>query len=127
MDYQKQATDFLKSTGTKFTVKYKTYGSMPCDKKGDNRHIFKVSIRNKNGSYTCDFGQSISAGKNEPTAYDLLAGITKYDPGSLENFCGDYGYDIGNAARTYRAVCKEWEKVSAMFTEEEIEQLQEIN
>jgi hypothetical protein len=66
--------------------------------------------------------------KRIPTGYDLLSAITKYDPGSLENFCSDFGYDTDSrkAEETYRAVLKEWAKVRKFFTEAELEQLQEI-
>lgn len=63
-----------------------------------------------------------------PNAYDFLAGITKYDPGTFENFCSDFGYDEDSrsAMRTYQAVKKEWAHIGKMFTEQELEQLQEI-
>lgn len=64
-----------------------------------------------------------------PTAYDLLASITKNDPGTFNNFCSDFGYDTDSrrAEETYKAVVKEWDKVNAFFTAEQIEQLQEIS
>lgn len=64
----------------------------------------------------------------EPTAYDLLSCLTKYDPGTFENFCADYGYDTDSrkAEKTYKEVMKEWENVSRIFSTDELEQLQEI-
>lgn len=64
-----------------------------------------------------------------PSAYSLLAALTKYDPGSFENFCGEYGYDTDSrkAENTYRAVVAEWHQVRAFFTDTEIEKLAEIN
>lgn len=64
----------------------------------------------------------------KPTAYDMLTCLTKYDPGSFENFCGEFGYDTDSrkAERTYNAVREEWYKVKAFFTTEEIAQLSEI-
>lgn len=63
-----------------------------------------------------------------PTAYDVLACITKYNPGEFEDFCADYGYDTDSrkAKKVYKAVVKEWLKVSAMFNAEELEQLAEV-
>lgn len=63
-----------------------------------------------------------------PNAYDVLSCITKYDPGTFEDFCSDFGYDEDSrsAEKTYNAVCEEWENISLLFTYEEIEQLQEI-
>lgn len=63
-----------------------------------------------------------------PTAYDVLACLTKYDPGTFEDFCSEFGYDEDsrNAEKTYNAVKDEWQNVRALFTDSEIEQLQEI-
>ena len=62
-------------------------------------------------------------------AYDVLACLTKHEPGSFKSFCGDFGYDTDSisARDTWQAVCEEWEKVSSFFTREELEELQEIN
>lgn len=63
-----------------------------------------------------------------PTAYDVLASITKSEPGTFEDFCGGYGYDSDSrrAYQTYEAVVDEWKKVRAFFTDEELTELQEI-
>ena len=63
-----------------------------------------------------------------PTAYDILTSLTKNDPGTFENFCGDFGYDTDSrsAEKVYRAVCDEWLNVSRLFNDSEIELLQEI-
>lgn len=63
-----------------------------------------------------------------PSAYDVLTCLTKSDPGDFENFCSEYGYDTDSrsAMRTYKSVRKEWQNVSKLFSETEIEQLQEI-
>jgi hypothetical protein len=67
-------------------------------------------------------------GPKNPTAYDLLACITKNDPGTFEWFCSDYGYntDSRKAEDSYRAVVKEYAKVRKFFTDAELEQLQDI-
>ena len=64
-----------------------------------------------------------------PTAYDVLACLTKSDPDTFENFCYEYGYDEDSrkAEKIYNAVLDEWRNVCALFTDEEIEQLQEIS
>ena len=64
-----------------------------------------------------------------PTAYDVLACLTKNDPGTFEDFCSEFGYDEDSrkAEKIYNAVLDEWKNVCALFTDEEIEQLQEIN
>ena len=63
-----------------------------------------------------------------PNAYDVLACLTKNDPGTFENFCDEFGYDTDSksAEKTYNAVLNEWQNIQALFTDTEIEQLQEI-
>lgn len=65
---------------------------------------------------------------NAPSYYDILATITKYDPGTFEDFCSDFGYDTDSkkAEKTYLAVKEEYENVAKLFTDSEIEKLQEI-
>lgn len=64
-----------------------------------------------------------------PLAYDVLACLTKYDPGTFADFCGDYGYDVDSikAQKTYFAVQEEWDGVRELFTSAQLEQLQEIS
>lgn len=54
-----------------------------------------------------------------PSMYTVLSCIQKYDPGTLENFCGEFGYDTDSkrADATYLAVKKEYEEFSALFPE----------
>lgn len=64
----------------------------------------------------------------KPTVYDILACLTKYDPETFEDFCRALGYDTDSrsAKKTYKAVVKEYLNVCKLFTDEEIEDLQEI-
>lgn len=64
-----------------------------------------------------------------PTDYNILTCLTKYDPGTLEDFCSEFEYDIDSksAEKTYLAVKEEWKNVQTIWTDEEIELLQEIN
>lgn len=63
-----------------------------------------------------------------PTEYDLLASLTKYDPGTLEDFCSEFGYDTDSkkAEKIYNAVKEEYLKVCALFNDAEMEELSEI-
>ena len=67
--------------------------------------------------------------KKSPNSYDVLACLTKYDPGNFENFCSDFGYDTDSkkAEKTYLAVKDEYLNVTRLFTDSEIEILNEIN
>lgn len=63
-----------------------------------------------------------------PTAYSVLSCLTKYDPGSFEDFCDDFGYDTDSktADRVYAAVKEEWLNVCRIWNDQEIEELSEI-
>jgi hypothetical protein len=63
-----------------------------------------------------------------PTSYDVLTCLQKYDVGSFEDFCSDFGYDEDSrkAEKIYKAVCKEYENICKLWSDEEIEELQEI-
>lgn len=65
----------------------------------------------------------------EPNAYSILACLTKCDPETFEDFCGNYGYDIDSrkAEKTYRGVVEEYKNVAMLFNDNEIELMQEIN
>lgn len=64
-----------------------------------------------------------------PTAYDILVCLQKYDPGSFENFCSEFGSDPDSkkAEKTYQAVRDEWLHVQSLWNDAELEKLQEIN
>lgn len=70
--------------------------------------------------------------KNEnysaPSSYDILTCLTKYNPGSFENFCSEFGYDIDSkrAEKTYHAVVKEYTDLCTLYSDEELQILAEI-
>lgn len=63
-----------------------------------------------------------------PTAYDVLACMTKSDPGTFEDFCTDYGYneDSRTAERVYIAVVREYKQLERLFTPAQLEEMQKI-
>ena len=65
----------------------------------------------------------------EPELYDILTCLTKYEVGTFENFCSEFGYDEDSrlAEKTYNAVVKEYEAMCRLFSDEELEVLQLIN
>lgn len=71
---------------------------------------------------------TINHKKKAPSLYDVLACLTKYNPGTFADFCADYGYsdDSMSAFNTYQAVVKEYGEVNAMFADV-IDELAEIN
>lgn len=92
------------------------------------RDTYAVTIRRGNAAMTVNYRQSIFNIGKKPSKYDILACLTKSDPGSFEDFCSDFGYDSDSrkAYHIYEAVCKEWQGVKEVFIGV-LEQLREIN
>jgi len=67
--------------------------------------------------------------REAPNNYDILACLTKYDPGTFENFCSDFGYntDSKKDERIYNSAVDEYMNLKALFTDEELELMNEIN
>ena len=64
----------------------------------------------------------------EPNLYDVLACLQKYDVGTFEDFCGEFGYNQESkiAEKTYNLVIKEFEAMQRLFSNEELEVLSYI-
>lgn len=125
--YTKAVNLVAKVFNIKLNVVSSRYGFMKWDNK-NQRHIFKVQLKRGRKSYTFEFGQSIANGVQEPTLYDVLTCLQKYDVGSFEDFCGEFGYDEDSrtAERTYKAVVKEFEAMERLFNSDELEVLSYI-
>lgn len=65
---------------------------------------------------------------SKPSAYDVLTCLTKYDVGTFEDFCNEFGYDTDsrNAEKIYKSVLNEYTQVCMIWNEKEIEELREI-
>jgi hypothetical protein len=128
-EYQKQADDFLKETGTTFKAKFKK-NDFYFDGDKETRDIYRINLKRNGKSYNFDFGQSVngSVNKEVPTAYDVLACLQKYDVGTFNDFCSEFGYDTDSrkAEKTYYAVLKEFQGVNYLFSDV-MDKLQEIN
>lgn len=127
MNYTEQAEKIANQLGIKLVCKDPEYKKHFHNDK-DSRYVFRCALKRGKRSYSFDFGQSLSAGSKEPSLYDVLTCLQKYDVGSFEEFCGEFGYDEDSrvAEKTYKAVVKEYEAMQQLFTDEEIELLQEI-
>jgi len=115
MDYQKQATDFMEETETTMTAKYLDHAPY-FDSDDEARDIWRITLRRHGKSYSFKFGQSIADVGETPTAYDVLVGLTKYDPGTLDDFGAEFGWDK-NTAKTYKAVVKEFAGINRLFAD----------
>jgi hypothetical protein len=126
--YEKASNLVAKKLGIKMSIL-----SIGYDKHFHNdiqeRYIFKLKLSKGGKQYTFRFGQSIAKGGEEPTLYDVLACLQKYDVGTFEDFCNMFGYDEDSrsAERIYKAVCREYAAMQRLFTDEELEILAEIN
>jgi hypothetical protein len=129
--YNDQAMDFLSACGIVMKVKFLKHDKHFIDDK-DFRDIYRVTFLRGGDQMSITFGQSIkdstTDGGYPPNAYDVLTCLTKYDPGTFENFCGDMGYneDSIKDRSIYKSVVKEWKKMFLFFTESELTALQEI-
>ena len=126
--YEQQAIDFAVKHGVKLTIgKNPKYGKYFIGDK-NNRYIFSCKLERNGNVYKFKFGQSIANGSKNPTMYDVLACLTKYDVGTLDDFCDEFGYssDSRTALKTYKAVRKEYIAMELLFGDI-IEELQEIS
>ncbi len=112
---------------------YANYGkrkiALPIEKMTDDvnklRFYIRMNLMNDYGSVKTDSIHYPEA----PTSYDVLACLQKSPVYDFADFCSEFGYeeDSRKAYKIYKAVKREWENVNILFTDEEIEQLQEIN
>lgn len=149
-EYEKQAETFLQATNTMFSAVLIGHSKYFDDDK-HSRDIYQVTL-NRQGRplFSCRFGQSIrNSGfsitqsikdswikpkKGErrriaPTAYDVLACLTTYEPGTILEFCSNYGYDHDSikANKIYKDVCEEYNSLRKVYSLEELEAMQTIN
>ena len=125
-EYEKQAQDFLASTGTELSIEYVDFKPyFPGDK--EKRAVFEFTLRRGETEYKGTFGQSIAAGDAMPTPYDILACLDYWE-GDFSEFCGECGYsaDSISALNMYNAVIKQSEGLKKLFTFDELEKLGEI-
>ena len=64
----------------------------------------------------------------KPTNYSILSCLTKLEPGTFEDFCDNFGYNIDSikASKTYEAIKKEFKDLQALFNDNELNELAEI-
>jgi len=127
-NYEKQANDFMKKVGATMKVDYLKNG-YHFDGDKETRDIYRITLRREGRRYSFNFGQSLYDSKSHvpPSAYDVLACITKYDPGTFEDFCREFGYDTDSrkVEKVYKSVCKEFAGVKGLFGDV-MEELAEI-
>jgi hypothetical protein len=127
MNYQKLANDFAAKKNIQLVINsndYKTHFSNDTEK----RYVFNCTLKHNGKRYTFNFGQSINSGGEEPTMYDVLTCLTKYDVGTFNDFCNEYGYNNDSIAahKIYKNVAREYKNMLRVFGAELLEQMQEI-
>lgn len=60
--------------------------------------------------------------------YDVLCCLEKYEVGTFDDFCSNYGYDNDSIKthKIYKAVAREYKNMLRVFGAEILEQMQEI-
>lgn len=128
-EYEKQANDLLKSMNVGFKAEFVKYGSH-FEGETEKRDIYKCVFSRGDDNLVIEFGQSIvNSGKGiPPTAYDVITCMEKYDPEDFDFWCDNLGFDNDSrrAERIYKLCVKQWRQVSGFFTEEELEELREV-
>lgn len=155
VNYLQQARDFLYETKSKMVVKFLENNFYFSDDK-TKRDIYQITLTRGKRKFVFRFGQSIKASGKficwenpsytsqvkvlgadcslnmdyaEPSEYDVLVCLTKYEVGTFENFCTDFGYDVDSrsAEKIYQAVVNEYQSLCTLYNDKELEKLQQIN
>lgn len=114
MDYEKEAQEIADSLGVTLEVTYKGEFLHFAEDR-EPRHVFDCTLIRGDKKFSFDFGQSYAAGQTEPTMYDILGCLQKDEPEYIED------------EETLEKVQEEYENMTWMFDEEELELLREIN
>lgn len=127
VNYEQLANDFAKATGTKLDVinwEFRKYFESDLQA----RYVFKCRLTRNGKMYTFTFGQSLANGSQQPTMYDVLACMTKTDPGTFKEFCDECGYetDSRRAEKIYKGCCREYKAMQRLFGDV-MDQLLDIN
>ena len=115
-EYDIKANRFAEKYGVRLSVLDMSYGKYFHDDTHE-RYIFKMRLQRGRKSYTFTFGQSLYNGSSEPKMYDVLSCLQKYDCGTFEDFCSEFGYDTDSrrAERIYKGCVKEYNAVVRLF------------
>lgn len=126
-EYDIQAKEFLRRANATITITY-------IDRRkntdwGDTfeRPFFRVNITTPLGLYGFFFWGAVM--DETVSEYDVLSCLEKYDYGSFNNFCNEFGYDNDSikAYRTYEKCISQYRSLCKIFTTKQMEELREIN
>lgn len=112
-DYEEQANDFLKKTGTAIRIRRtgETHRGDWGDRFHSCRYRYHFTLTRNGKSYSGTFYGSIAdhdAGNTKIRAYDILSCLQKSDPGAtVWEFASEYGYEIRDE-KSYKRTEKIW-------------------
>ena len=133
-EYQKQAKDFLESCNATMEINFLGIEKNPDWDDGEYRNKYLFIITTPFGVMEGNFWDSVyNTERNiEPTEYDILACLEKYDVGTIDDFVSEFGYevhswsDVKRIENTYNATKKEYNDLCRIFTPEQMKALREI-
>lgn len=116
-EYEITARAFLASTGATFSARFLGYFESAAEWGRDNGlargflPVWRVTISTEAGRMSVRFRGSIrdgEAGRNAVDVYDVLACLTKHEPGTFDEFAQEFGYFPIDSAEDYRHARKVW-------------------
>lgn len=129
-DYIEKTKEFMRDTGCSVMISLAEKAKNPMWNDVFARNKYAITITTERGVMNYYYWDSIYNTRNDicPTVYDVLSCLTKYDCGTFECFCNEFGYsdDSRKAFALYQGCVKEYEDLSRIFTEEQLEKLREI-
>ena len=133
-EYINQARDFLRECNAKMKITW-----IGCEINNDwndniRRNVYRATIKTPRGVMWVKFWDSAYNTERgvEPSAYDIIACLEKYDVGTIEDFVAEYGFEVNEWAdvkriqNTYNAVRRQYKSLCRCFTPEQIEAMREI-
>ena len=134
-EYETAARAFLVSTGATFSARFLGFFDSVEEwgrENGANVHgvipVWCVTISTACGRLSVRFRGSIndgSEGREAVGVYDVLAALTKYEPGTFDEFAHEFGYfpinadeDYRHARKVWRACWREWRGVCRVWPKE---------
>lgn len=122
-EYAMRAKEFLKKIGATVKIVYLNTGPVP--DWGDNydRNSYRVVVLRNGKQWSYVFHDSVhNTIKNiKPTEYDVLSCVQKWDPGTIDDFVDEFGYevhkwsDVRKIEKIYKAVKKEAANFQRLF------------
>lgn len=133
-EYINQARDFLRECNAKMKITW-----IGCEINNDwndniRLNVYRATIKTPMGVMWVKFWDSAYNTERgiEPTEYDVLACLEKYDAGTIDDFVNEYGYevndweDVKRIQNTYNAVKRQYNSLCRCFTPDQIEAMREI-